>query len=513
MQSEVGVGTIGPCRSRLRPRGLVGRLRATVVAAAVSLVVVQTAPVRPAAAQQMLPPGGFGDLVERVGPAVVRISAGKQQAGPSDDVPMPQFPPGSPFEEFFRDFFDREQTPDSERQRQRRSFSQGSGFVVDAEGFVVTNNHVIADADDITVVFADEAEYPAELIGRDPKTDLALLKIEGSRPFPTVEWADSDDVRVGDWMVAIGNPFGLGFSVTAGIVSARGRDIQAGPYDDFFQVDAAINRGNSGGPSFTLDGKVFGVNTAIFSPSGGNVGIGFAIPSNLARSIIANLKSDGRVARGWLGVRIQEVTSEIAESLGLERAAGALVASVTESGPAAEAGIEAGDVILDFDGKTIDAMRSLPRIVAETEIGKAAKVRIWRRNAEQTVEVTLGELPDEDELAQLEQGQEGVPPRTTVEIDELGITLSGIDDELRQQYGMAADAKGVLIVEVAPGSTAEEENLQPGDLIVEVNQEEVNSPPEVMARVNTAQGEGKKSILLLINRQGDLRFVALKFAA
>ena len=463
-----------------------------------------------AMAQQLPPVEGFGDIVEKVGPAVVRIAAGKQGNTP-EDVPMPQFPPGSPFEEFFKDFFDRDRP--NEPQRQRRAMSQGSGFVVDTDGYVVTNNHVVADADEITVIFQDDEEYEAELIGRDPKTDLALLKIESrdGEPFPSVDWADSDEVRVGDWMVAIGNPFGLGFSVTAGIVSARGRDIRAGPYDDFFQVDAAINRGNSGGPSFTLEGKVFGVNTAIFSPSGGNVGIGFAIPSNLARNIITNLKNNGRVARGWLGVRIQNVTDEIAESMGLEDAEGALVASVTGSGPADVAGIQAGDVIILFDDKAIGQMRSLPRIVAETEIGKEVQVDVWRRGEMITVPVTLGELPEDDELAQLSQsdGGEGAT-RSTAEIEALGLTISALDDELRAQYNIEAEATGVVIIDVTPGSFAEEESLQPGDLITEVNQEEVGSPPEVMARVNQAQDEGKKTVLLLINRQSDLRFVALK---
>ncbi|MEZ5846585.1 MAG: Do family serine endopeptidase [Geminicoccaceae bacterium] len=465
----------------------------------------------PVNAQQLPPVEGFGDLVEKVGPAVVRIAAGKQGGGP-EEMPLPEFPPGSPFEEFFKDFFERDQQ--NQQQRPRRAMSQGSGFVIDPEGYVVTNNHVVADADEITVIFQDDHEFTAELIGRDPKTDLALLKIasDTGAPFPSVEWADSDQVRVGDWMVAIGNPFGLGFSVTAGIVSARGRDIRAGPYDDFFQVDAAINRGNSGGPSFTLDGKVFGVNTAIFSPSGGNVGIGFAIPSNLARNIITNLKSDGRVARGWLGVRIQNVTSELAEGLGLETVAGALVASVTAGGPAAEADIVAGDVILRFDGKTIDQMRSLPRIVAETEIGKEVNVEVWRRGEQLSVSVVLGELPDDEELAQLDQSEVEGAPRSTADITLLGITISALDEELRAQYGIEPDAAGVVIISVEPGSYAEEESLQPGDLITEVNQEEVASPPEVMARVNQAESEGKKSVLLLVNRQGDLRFIAIKIA-
>jgi serine protease Do len=464
-------------------------------------------------AQQHAPPGGFGDLVARVAPAVVNISTRKDVASQAEqpNVPMPQFPPGSPFEEFFKEFFDRDRQ--QQEQQPRRSFSLGSGFVVDPTGYVVTNNHVIAEADEITVIFSDEREFPAKLIGRDTKTDLALLKIEGEEPFPFVEWADSDRIRVGDWMIAIGNPFGLGSSVTAGIVSARGRDIRAGPYDDFIQVDAAINRGNSGGPSFTLDGRVFGVNTAIFSPSGGNVGIGFAIPANLARPVIDSLMRSGRVARGWLGVRIQSVTDEIAESLGLPESHGALIASVTPGGPAAEADIQAGDVIVEFDGKKVDRMRSLPRLVAETAIGKRTQVKLWRRGEQKTVEVVLGELPDDEQLAELGQSDQPESPSATAtaKIDALGITVSSIAPELKTQYSLPENAKGVVITQVNSSTPAAEENLRPGDLIVEVGQEEVGSPPEVMAKVNQAKQEGKKSILLLIDRQGDLRFVALRF--
>lgn len=465
-----------------------------------------------ALAQRMPPVEGFADLVARVGPAVVNVSTRKDVASQVEqpDMPVPQFPPGSPFEEFFKEFFDRDRQ--REQQAPRRSFSLGSGFVVDPSGFVVTNNHVIAEADEITVVFNDESEYPAKLIGRDTKTDLALLKIERDAPFPAVEWADSDAIRVGDWMIAIGNPFGLGSSVTAGIVSARGRDIRAGPYDDFIQVDAAINRGNSGGPSFTLDGRVFGVNTAIFSPSGGNVGIGFAIPANLAKPVIDSLMRSGRVARGWLGVRIQSVTSEIAESLGLPEDRGALVASITPGGPAAEAQIQAGDVILEFDGKRVDRMRSLPRLVAETSIGKEVDVKLWRRGEEQDLKVVLGELPEDEELAELGQPQTDAPSGTaSAQVEPLGITIGAISPELKTQFSLRDDVKGVVITDVSAGSPAAEENIQAGDLIVEVGQEEVGSPPEVLAKVNQARQEDKKSILLLVDRQGDLRFVALRF--
>jgi serine protease Do len=452
------------------------------------------------------PPISFAEIVERVAPSVVNIATTKAvRRGETPDFPFPEPPPGSPFEDFFREFFDRNQPPDQAPQRQS---SLGSGFVVDESGYVVTNNHVIAEADEIQVVFGDESTYDAELIGRDQKTDLALLKIVGDKPFPAVTFADSDSVRVGDWIIAIGNPFGLGSTVTAGIVSARSRDIRAGPYDDFLQVDAPINRGNSGGPSFNLDGEVIGINTAIFSPSGGNVGIGFAIPANLALPVIESLKADGRVKRGWLGVRIQTVTDEIAESLGLDDAEGALVASVTPGGPAETAEIEAGDVVLEFDGKAIDRMRGLPRIVAETPIGKAVEVEIWRRGERRAVEVTLGELPEEEELAALTESEADTP--SSADIEALGLSVASLNEELRTRFELGPDAKGVVIVDVREGSSGSEESLRPGDVIVEVGQEEVNSPPEVSAKVNQARQDEKKSVLLLIDRQGDLRFVALR---
>mgnify|MGYP001401641092 CR=1 FL=1 len=494
-----------PSRSRRRAFGrwLVGLLLALALVGSVN---------GPALAQRT-PVEGFADLVNRVAPAGVNISTKKAVQGRSgeESFPMPQVPPGSPFEEFFKEFFDRDRG--REQQQPRRSLSLGSGFVIDAQGYVVTNNHVIADADEITVTTSDDKEYPAKLIGRDQKTDLALLKIQGDRPFPYVEWADSDKVRVGDWMLAIGNPFGLGSSVTAGIISARGRDIRAGPYDDFIQVDAAINRGNSGGPSFTLEGRVFGVNTAIFSPSGGNVGIGFAIPANLARPVIDSLKNTGRVARGWLGVRIQSVTDELAESLGLKETAGALVASVTPGGPAAKSDIQAGDVILEFDGKKIDRMRNLPRIVAETSIGREVDVLIWRKGQRKHARVVLGELPDDEQLAELGQPstpQPG-PAMTTAKVAELGVAVSAITPELKTQHNLADTAKGVVIVELEPNGPAAQENLRVGDLIVEVAQEPVTSPPELLAKVRQAKQDGKKAALLLVDRQGDLRFVALRF--
>jgi serine protease Do len=470
------------------------------------VAVLLTADAGLAPAQQRLPAEGFADLVAKVAPAVVNVSTTHAAESQAQMPAMPQVPPGSPFEEFFKDFFDHEKG----QQPPSRSFSLGSGFVVDPRGYVVTNNHVISDADEIAVVFSDDTQYKAKIVGRDQKTDLALLKIDGAKPFPYVQWADSDKVRVGDLMLAIGNPFGLGSTVTQGIVSARGRDIRSGPYDDFIQVDAAINRGNSGGPSFTMDGKVFGVNTAIFSPSGGNVGIGFAIPSNLAKPVIESLLKSGKVVRGWLGVRIQSVTPEIAESLNLPDSDGALVASVTRAGPAAEASIQPGDVIVEFDGKKIDHMRNLPRMVAETPVGRPVDVVIWRKGGQKDVKVTLGELPDDEQMADLGGQPQAPTTADTAKVPDLGVTVSAITDALRAQYKLADSAKGVVITEIETGGPAADESLRPGDVVVEVGQEAVAAPADLLARVETDKKEGKKAALLLIDRQGDLRFVALR---
>ncbi|MEL6481195.1 MAG: Do family serine endopeptidase, partial [Pseudomonadota bacterium] len=342
----------------------------------------------PSETQAQARPGSFADLAERLSPAVVNISTAQkvEQAERGEQ----QVPEGTPFEDLFRDFFERGR-PQGPRQVQ----SLGSGFVISAEGYVVTNNHVIEEADEITVNFADGSSLPAELVGTDPKTDIALLKIEPTQPLEFVKFGDSEASRVGDWVLAIGNPFGLGGSVSAGIISARDRNINAGPYDDFIQTDAAINRGNSGGPLFNLDGEVIGVNTAIISPTGGSIGIGFAVPSAIAENVVAQLQEFGQTKRGWLGVRIQTVNDELAEALGLDRPQGALVADVTSEGPAEEGGIEAGDVILKFDGKDISEMRDLPRIVAETAVGSTVRVVVFRKGKTQSVKVTLGLLEEQ----------------------------------------------------------------------------------------------------------------------
>jgi serine protease Do len=454
-------------------------------------------------------PDSFADLAERLLPAVVNISTA-QTVRADDSLPqIPEFPPGSPFEDFFRDFFNRRGQPAPDAPG-RRATALGSGFVIAADGYVVTNNHVIEGAQRITVVLQDNTTLEATLVGVDEKTDIAVLKVESDEPLPFVSFGDSNAMRVGDWVLAIGNPFGLGGSVTAGIISARARDINAGPYDDFLQTDASINRGNSGGPMFNLAGEVIGINTAIYSPSGGSVGIGFAIPSSLARNVVQQIVEFGHTRRGWLGVQIQTVTPEIAESLGLPaESGGALVAGTTPDGPAAKAGIEAGDVVLEFDGKPVTDMRRLPRLVAETTVARAVPVVIWRRGERREVTVTLGELEVAEQAGLIAPGAGDAVPDAPVAIEELGMTLSAITDPLREQYGIDSDQAGVVVTDVAADGPAAQKGLRPGDVIQEVGQEEVFSPADVERQVGAAREAGRRSVLLLILSGGELRFVAL----
>jgi serine protease Do len=500
-----------PCRRSTLMR------RAVVVAAAGFLVAAPAAVVTsPAMAHPA--PDGFADLAARLLPSVVNISTTqtlKTAGGGDQDAPdMPQFPPGSPFEKFFHDFLDHG-VPKGEHPDlgPRKATSLGSGFVIDPAGYIVTNNHVIADADQITVILHDNTNLKATVVGRDTKTDIALLKVKTDKPLPATVWGNSDAARVGDWVLAIGNPFGLGGSVTAGILSARQRDINSGPYDDFLQTDAPINRGNSGGPMFDMDGRVIGINTAIYSPSGGSIGIGFAIPSALAKLVVAELKeeADHTVHRGWLGVRIQAVTDEIAESLGLVKARGALVASLSDKGPAQAAGIQPGDVILKFDGKDVEDMRQLPRLVAETSVNKAVAVVLWRKRAETTVQVKIAKLDESDQQVANAQDAPKKTARTeTGVVRTLGLTLSGITPDLKDKFSLGDDAKGVVVVDVAKNSSAADRGVHPGDLIMEAAQEEVKNPQDLSSKIDEAKKSGRKSILLLVQRQGDLHFVALR---
>ncbi len=454
----------------------------------------------PTTSVQIAPPS-FANLIEAVQPAVVSI-ASSRSVNPHTMNRMPRFdfPEGSPFQKFFEDQFKGqipEGTPGAEMQ------AMGSGFIVDPDGYIVTNNHVIEGAGEITVILQDGTRHTATLKGRDPKTDLALLKIETSEELPYVRFGDSEKAKVGDWVVAVGNPFGLGGSVSAGIISARGRDIQSGPYDDYLQIDAPINRGKSGGPLFDASGKVVGVNTAIFSPSGGNVGIGFAIPAALAEPVIAELMSDGRVARGWLGVHIQSIDEALAESMDLEEEEGALVSSVEPDSPADRAGLHVGDVILEFADRQVGDARALPRMVGNTDKGDKVAVTVWRDGKRKSLEVTLGSLPTEETvaMAESEEVDDGTP--------KLGVTLSALSKEAKKHYNLPDDEVGVLIVDVVRNSPAAKSGLQRGDIIARIGQTEVTKPGQVVSAVKRAAEEEHRTVLLLIKRDGISRFVAI----
>ncbi len=457
-------------------------------------------------------PDSVADLAEGLLDAVVNISTSQRVKGSEGPgaVPMPELPEGSPFQDFFDDFF-KDREGEGQGGGQQKVQSLGSGFVVDAEnGIIVTNNHVIADADEIEVNFADGTKLKAELVGKDTKTDIAVLKVDpAKKQLKAVKFGDSDRIRIGDWVMAIGNPFGLGGTVTLGIVSARNRDINAGPYDDFIQTDAAINRGNSGGPLFNMDGEVIGINTAIISPSGGSIGIGFSIPAKLAVSVVDQLREFGETRRGWLGVRIQPVTPDIAESLGMTEARGALVAGVIKGGPVDDGSILPGDVIIRFDGKDIADMRDLPRVVAESPVGKAVDVVIIRKGVEQTVKVTLGRLEDGEKLAEGEgKPDEGAPVSTAT---ALGMTVATLDEEARAKFGISADVSGVVITEVAEGSAAAERGIVAGEVITEIAQESVSSPQQVLDRINALKEQGRKNALLMLaSKTGELRFVTIR---
>lgn len=467
----------------------------------------------PALAQRGAPES-FAPLAEKTLPAVVNISTSQTiQAKPGGRgaVPMPDFPPGSPFEDFFRDFMERQQGQGAPRKAQ----SLGSGFIIDPSGYIVTNNHVIDGADEITVIFqdADQTELKAKLIGTDKETDLALLKVETKQKLTALKWGDSDVLKVGDWVVAIGNPFGLGGTVTAGIVSARARDIGAGRFDDFIQTDAAINQGNSGGPLVNLAGDVVGINSAIYSRTGGSVGIGFAIPASMARTVIEEIRKAGKVRRGWLGVQIQSVTPEIAESMSLPSHKGALVGTVTEGSPAAAAGLKPGDVILTFDGKEVANNRTLPRMVAGTPVGTKVNVGISRKGAPMNVAITLAEFP-EDQIAAAEEGEEEREPApkpgaVQQQVDALGLTVSTITPELRKQFEVAEGVKGVVITKINQNAPPQTRQLRPGDVVLEVSQAPVTTPADVQDRVAKARQAGQKAVLLLVERKGEQTFLAL----
>lgn len=492
-------------------------------------------------------PESVADLASGLLGAVVNISTSQSVAGEGEG-PLPQVPEGSPFQELFEDFYKNREGGETNN----KVNSLGSGFVIDPTGFIVTNNHVIENADDIEVIFSDGSKLKAKLIGTDTKTDLSVLKVEPPQPLTSVKFGDSKKMRIGDWVMAIGNPFGLGGSVTVGIISASGRNINAGPYDNFIQTDAAINKGNSGGPLFNMNGEVIGINTAIISPSGGSIGIGFAVPTELAENIVKQLIEFGETRRGWLGVRIQPVSDEVAESLKIGRARGALISGIVEGGPVANGPIQVGDIVTSFNNRPIAETRDLTRIVAESPIGEPLDVVILRDGKEQTVKVTLGRL-DDDEVASnetdpetvVEPGEEGTAPdggneeaptdepqtepapdaeeqdnqpgapdqaEQTAPVTEglIGVELSALDDAKRQSFSIAEGVEGVLITRVLPGSKAEGKGLKVGEVIVEVAQEFMKTPQQVAEKLTSIKGEGRRSgYLMIADKDGNLRLVAV----
>jgi len=461
----------------------------------------------PVAAQRRNGPDTFADLADRLSPAVVNISTSQYVRREGDeDIPFEQFPPGHPFGDLFRDWLER--NPEAAPVPQQTT-SLGSGFVIDEDGIIVTNYHVVTGADSVSVIFTDGTTLDATLIGADEATDIAVLQVQPDHPLAAVSFGDSDVARVGDWVMAIGNPFGLGGTVTAGIISARNRDIYSGLYDDFIQTDAAINRGNSGGPLFNMDGDVVGVNSAIISPSGGSIGIGFAIPASTAELIVRQILEFGVVRRGWLGVRVQTITPQIAESLGMDRAEGALISGITDGGPAAEAGIERGDVVIEFDGHEIGTMRSLPRVVSQTEVGRRVQVRVWREGRYRNFRVMLGELQD-DEVASLTSDLPQFQAQTGT-IESLGFTVADITPTLREQYDLRANAEGVVVTVVDPASSAGE-GIQPGDVILEVEREIVRSVDHVVQVVARADASSHDVVLFLVERGGQASYEAVHFA-
>ncbi len=494
-----------------RPRRRAGLTLALSSAAAIGLLVgvnaVPTSHAETATPLAAAPWEGYADLIERIMPSVVTVTT-KTNAD-ADPVADRDFGGmDEDMQRFMERFFGDRGMPGPRGPAPHGHgpmSGAGSGFIIDQNGVIVTNNHVIRNADEVTVTLNDGRELEAEVIGADPDTDLAVLRIEANGPLPVATFADSDEVRVGDAVIAIGNPFGLGGTVTAGIVSAKAREIGAGRYDDFLQIDAPINRGNSGGPTFNLDGEVIGVNTAIHSPTGGNVGIGFAIPAGLTQKIVADLRDDGMVERGWLGVHIQALDDDLAEGLGLDDAKGALVARVADDGPAAAYGIEQGDVITGYGGEAVETLRDLTRAVADTDPGANVEIVVWRDGAEKTLAVDIAQMPSEQTVASVESGEEAAE-----DTPKLGLALARLDDRVRSEMDLPEDADGAVVTEVLPGSPAAEKGLRQGDVIIEADNQAVTEPRTVAEAVKAAAERGEKAVLLLVKRGDQDRFVAVR---
>ncbi len=468
------------------------------------------------AAPAVTPTQSFAPLVKQVLPAVVNISVTEKSDASANSDGLPENFRGSPFDEYLRRFFDqqrngrltpREQPGNPDDESGAKRIALGSGFIIDPSGVIVTNNHVVGEAAKVEIILQDNSKYPARIIGRDPRTDLAVLKITADKKLPYVQFGDSSAAQVGDWVVAVGNPFGLGGSVTTGIISARGRDIHSGQFDDFLQIDAPINRGNSGGPTFNLGGEVIGINTAIYSPNGGSVGIGFAVPSNVAKRVVAQLETGGKVSRGWLGVQIQEVTPAIAASLGLKADHGALVAVVTPDSPGAHASLKQGDVVLSFNGTEVKQLRDLPRLVSAAAPGSDATLTVWRGGQTSELKVTLGEAP-ENPRAAVAGGDRSASPSDADRADAAGMHFAPLTSAVRRELQIGQDVHGVVITRIDNGSAADALGLDRGDIVLSIDQEPVSSPQQAAAKLKEV-AKSKKTALLLLNRRGVTQYVGV----
>jgi len=458
--------------------------------------------------QAWSPAQGFADLIEQVSPAVVHVGTSGFVTRQRRNSPRQfRFPPGFGFEDMFPEFNAPQDQPESPESQEKRPLGIGSGFIISSDGFVVTNHHVIDSADEIIVTLTDGTEYVAEVKGSDPKTDVALLKLEGAKGLPFVVWGDDEKSRVGDWVLAIGNPFGLGGSASTGIISARGRDINSGPYDDFIQVDAAINRGNSGGPLFNTQGQVIGINTAIYSPNGGSVGIGFSIPANLAKNIISQLEDSGQVERAWIGVAIQPLDDDLAEGFGRDNKRGALISSVQPDAPADKAGLQAGDIILSYDGEEIKEMRDLPKTVAQSSVGEKHKVEIWRDNRKKIINIVTERFPEDPQVASPSKPKSD----NSNDVDEvIGARLSALNDRERSRYGIDDSVEGVLVLGVEPGGLAAKNGLRRGDVISVLNGIKVNEASDVSEILESAKKKKQSTVPILLSRANGARFMPFR---